>query len=213
LRAGRELIVRLLGPALANGQRIELEGLTVRLRVNPRARRLIVRLDLRSAEAVAVAPTRAKLGAALAFARERRPWLVDRMAAASAQINGSRPIDPASVRRLRREAQSRFEQEAERHCAALGIDRPPIRLSNARTRWGSCSPARGRRGASIRLSWRLALAPEAVADYVVAHECAHLIEANHGGEFWRLVRGLIGDPDPHRRWLRTHGPRLHAVAL
>jgi predicted metal-dependent hydrolase len=49
-----------------------------------------------------------------------------------------------------------------------------------------------------------------VADYVVAHECAHLIEANHGPRFWTLVRGLVGDEKPHRAWLRAEGGRLHA---
>jgi predicted metal-dependent hydrolase len=51
----------------------------------------------------------------------------------------------------------------------------------------------------------------AVADYVVAHECAHLLEANHGPRFWALVRNLVGDPAPHRRWLRAEGPRLHSL--
>jgi predicted metal-dependent hydrolase len=46
---------------------------------------------------------------------------------------------------------------------------------------------------------------------VVAHECAHLLEANHGPRFWALVRNLVGDPAPHRRWLRAEGPRLHSL--
>ena len=50
----------------------------------------------------------------------------------------------------------------------------------------------------------------AVADYVAAHESAHLIEANHGPKFWTLVKTLCGDPAPHRAWLRTNGPALHA---
>ena len=49
-----------------------------------------------------------------------------------------------------------------------------------------------------------------VADYVAAHECAHLIEANHGPRFWALVHGLVGDHAPHRDWLRREGARLHA---
>jgi len=63
----------------------------------------------------------------------------------------------------------------------------------------------------IRYSWRLLLSPPTVLDYVCAHECAHLIEANHSPRFWAVVHGLIGDERPHRAWLRTHGARLHAV--
>jgi hypothetical protein len=121
-------------------------------------------------------------------------------------------VDPMLVARMvRREALEAFTARAAAHCERLGAPRPPIRLNDARTRWGSCTPAHRGRAASIRLSWRLALAPFAVADYVVAHECAHLLEANHGPRFWAHVRALVGDPAPHRRWLRAEGPRLHAM--
>jgi predicted metal-dependent hydrolase len=121
-------------------------------------------------------------------------------------------VDPQLViRAIRREAQAVYEARAAHYCAALGCPRPPISLTDARTRWGSCTPARPGAPASIRLSWRLALAPFDVADYVVAHECAHLREANHGPRFWALVHGLVGDEKPSRAWLRTEGARLHAL--
>jgi predicted metal-dependent hydrolase len=59
-------------------------------------------------------------------------------------------------------------------------------------------------------SWRLALAPAAVLDYVVAHEVAHLAEMNHSAAFWAVVRGLCPDYPRHRDWLRRHGAGLHA---
>jgi hypothetical protein len=92
---------------------------------------------------------------------------------------------------------------------------PKVAIGDAKGRWGSCRPARppGRASkgdaGSIRYSWRLVLAPFEVADYVAAHECAHLNEANHGPKFWAEVRRLMGDPRPHRAWLRTHGAELH----
>jgi len=97
------------------------------------------------------------------------------------------------------------------HATALGQPLPSIAITDTRGRWGSCRPASGRGPAAIRYSWRLALAPAEVADYVAAHECAHLIEANHGPRFWALVRELNGDPAPHRLWLKREGARLQAV--
>ena len=51
-----------------NGQRLPLEGLTARLSVNPRARRLSIRIDARAGEAVLIAPSERKLAEVVAFA-------------------------------------------------------------------------------------------------------------------------------------------------
>ncbi len=56
-------------------------------------------------------------------------------------------------------------------------------VSNQQRRFGSCTPAT----ASIRLSDRLAKMPLWVLDYVIVHELAHLLEANHSPAFWKLV--------------------------
>lgn len=56
-------------------------------------------------------------------------------------------------------------------------------VSNQRDRWGSCTPAH----ATIRLSDRLAGFPSWVIDYVIVHELAHLLEANHNDAFWAIV--------------------------
>jgi hypothetical protein len=115
----------------------------------------------------------------------------------------------AIVALIKREAKTWFAPRLERHCDVLGVAAPKFGLGDPKSRWGSCTPAQGRRAASIRLSWRLALAPPTVADYVAAHECAHLLQANHSPAFWAEVRRLIGDPRPHRAWLRAHGAELH----
>jgi predicted metal-dependent hydrolase len=144
----------------------------------------------------------------------RRPKLIEPAAGEERILAGcgaGAVDDQLVVRAIRREAQRVFEGWAEAHCRTLGVVRPPISLTDARTRWGSCTPPRSGSIGSIRLSWRLALAPSEVADYVVAHECAHLLEANHGPRFWALVRRLVGDERPYRRWLRSEGGGLHTV--
>ena len=198
----------LFRPRRADGDRVDVGGVLVRLRVNPRARRVILRLDPRTGEAVAVAPSRARLGDAVDFAASRRSWLAQRVATFNRPVE---VLSPIAARDLRRDAVGCFTKLAERHCARLGVPLPRLSVTDTRTRWGSCSPARPGRPAWIRLSWRLMLAPPAIADYVVAHECAHLLEANHGARFWSLVRGLTGDPKPHRAWLRAHGAALHRM--
>jgi predicted metal-dependent hydrolase len=122
----------------------------------------------------------------------------------------------SAVRLLRRHALQVLGERTEVHALALGRPMPKVAVMDAKGRWGSCRPPRtAGRGVkadpgSIRYSWRLVLAPFEVADYVAAHECAHLLEANHGPGFWALVREIHGSEKPSRAWLRQHGARLHA---
>jgi len=59
-------------------------------------------------------------------------------------------------------------------------------------------------------SWRLAMAPPLVLDYVAAHEVAHLAHMDHSDRFWAEVEALMPGHAPHRAWLRQHGSDLQA---
>jgi hypothetical protein len=88
----------------------------------------------------------------------------------------------------------------------LGVPTPPVILSSARTRWGSCN-SRG----EIRLSWRLIQAPAPIIYYVVAHELAHLKEMNHSARFWAIVENLCPEYRQIERQLKTLSAKLHAM--
>ncbi|CAN7503485.1 DUF45 domain-containing protein [Phenylobacterium sp. LjRoot219] len=111
---------------------------------------------------------------------------------------------------LKKRALELLTERTAHYAALLGAPMPKVAVADAKGRWGSCRPGRPGHPGSIRYSWRLALAPFAVADYVAAHECAHLLELNHGPKFWAHVKRLVGDHQPHRDWLRAEGARLHA---
>lgn len=91
-------------------------------------------------------------------------------------------------RRIQRKTQSnhidlvsRARMLARKH----GLPRPTsIEFSpRQKARWGSCSPETG----AVRISSQLLGFPAWVLDYVIVHELAHLIEANHTQAFWDLV--------------------------
>jgi predicted metal-dependent hydrolase len=88
---------------------------------------------------------------------------------------------------LREQAQALVAPRVMHHVRRIGLrTAPSVRLSNARCEWGSCN-ARG----DIRLNWRLVQLPPALAEYVVAHEVAHIVELNHSRRFWDLVESLL----------------------
>ena len=113
------------------------------------------------------------------------------------------PQHPAQVetevtRWLRDRALACFDERVAHYAPMLRVPTPPIRLSNARTRWGSCHPA-----GHIHLNWRLIHFPLPLVDYVVVHELAHLRELNHSARFWRLVAQIVPDHVERRTEIRS----------
>lgn len=84
------------------------------------------------------------------------------------------------------------------------VNRPirNIALKYSHSRWGSCS-----HNGNINLSTRLLFAPEAVVDYVILHELAHLVESNHSDRFWAVVEQFMPDYPACEKWLKTHGAK------
>lgn len=94
-------------------------------------------------------------------------------------------LDALARRALQRRALDHFSARLAHFAHRMGRPAPALGLSSARTRWGSCSRKTG-----IRINWRLVHLPPHFADYVLAHELAHLVEMNHSPRFWAVVASL-----------------------
>lgn len=100
------------------------------------------------------------------------------------------------------QARKVFEERARLYAEQFHLSFNKLRISSARTRWGSCS-TRG----TISFTWRLVMAPLPVIDYVVVHELAHLVERNHSRHFWERVAAMMPDYQQKVRWLKENGHR------
>lgn len=99
-----------------------------------------------------------------------------------------------------------FSRRLEILAARLGVPTPPLTLSNAKSRWGSCN-SRG----EIRLNWRLLQAPPHIINYVICHELAHLKQMNHSAKFWAVVESLFPNYKMAEKELKTLSPQLHRM--
>ncbi len=97
----------------------------------------------------------------------------------------------------REQALQVFEECVAHFAPLMGVSPRVIRVSSARTQWGSCS-ARG----VVSLNWHLVKLSLPLIDYVVIHELAHLKEMNHSAAFWRVVESACPDYRELRRQLR-----------
>ena len=84
-----------------------------------------------------------------------------------------------------------------------GFSYSKVKITSARTRWGSCS-SRG----TLSFPWRLVMAPLPVIDYVVVHELVHTVFTGHGPDFWGRVQALTPECKQYVRWLKENGARL-----
>jgi len=89
------------------------------------------------------------------------------------------------------------------YAAKYGFSYKMVRITSARTRWGSCS-SKG----TLSFPWRLVMAPLPVIDYVVVHELVHTQEHNHGTRFWQKVAAIVPDYQEKRKWLEEHAPSM-----
>ena len=164
-----------------DGQLLALGADRFRLRVAP-AERATNRVSLEEPEPDGARVIRILLAARQTEAARRHvlPRLVSRGVALAKEPELRRRVDELNRRFFR---------------LRLGT----VRYRFTRKRWGSC----GANG-NITISTRVLMAPEAVLDYVLIHELAHLVEFNHSPRFWRVVAAAMPDYRRHQAWLKRH---------
>ena len=220
--------------------RIGNPAIEVRLRRDPRARRMVLRVCQSGRAPTLTLPARVPLGQATAFLTDHEAWLRGHIGAAARLTvadGATFPIGGESVtirvvpaRRLRlvdgtllvpgpgeragAQVSAWLRERARAACAAgaggyaarVGRSVGRITMRDPRSRWGSCTA-----DGDLMFSWRLAMAPDSVLDYVVAHEVAHLVELNHSERFWAVVRRICPGFEAERDWLRLNGAGLHRI--
>lgn len=208
---------------------------------HPRARSFVVRYDAKNQCVKVTCPRYAPLKAALAFAASKEAWLALQIEKTPAirlidgaeislfgdqvvlqhiggrglvaregnalKVTGDIDFFARRVRDyIRKEMIHHAHAMAARHAEKIGVDIASITLRDTTSRWGSCS----NKGA-LSLCVRLAFAPLAVLDYVIAHEVAHIKHLNHSERFWQVVAHLCPEFEQHERWLARHGQQLQAA--
>lgn len=105
---------------------------------------------------------------------------------------------------IKKLALEEFTRRSKETADKIGKTVHNICIKDTKSRWASCSTLN-----NINYSWRLALAPEFVIRYIVAHEVSHLKHQDHSAYFWALVEFLEEDMQKGREWLTENGHLLY----
>lgn len=143
----------------------------------------------------------------LSLSRGRRTQVSDdlfHLRIALPEPENAAAVAAAVERWMRQRAAATFGPRLAQFAATLQLPPPRLLIYAPRTLWGSCN-----RSGVIRLHWRLMQLPPALADYIVAHEAAHLVEMNHSQRFWAVVERLYPDHAKARAAVRRFEALLH----
>ena len=102
-----------------------------------------------------------------------------------ADENVTRLLSAAIVRAMKRRAAEFLPPLLAEHARLNGLTYRRVRITGARSKWGSCSST-----GTISLSCYLMLLPPHLMDYVLLHELAHTREMNHGPQFYALLNSM-----------------------
>ncbi len=130
----------------------------------------------------------------------------DSLTITSPEADNQEVVKRKVVQWYKKQALVDFSRRLEILAAKLNVPTPPLKLSNAQFRWGSCSSL-----GDIRLNWRLLQAPPHIINYVICHELAHLKEMNHSAKFWGVVSSIYPDYKKAEKELKQLSPQLHRV--
>ncbi len=154
-----------------------------------RAKRRTMSLQLdRDGNAVVRAPYGVKKEFIDRFVAAHGDWLA--RARAKQQSRRAAHPEPTEAEReaLIAQAKEYLPARVAHWSAVMGLTPTGIRITSARTRFGSCSGKN-----SICFSWRLMQYPPEAIDYVVVHELAHIRHHDHSPAFYALVERYMSD--------------------
>jgi hypothetical protein len=81
-----------------------------------------------------------------------------------------------------------------------------LKITSAKKRLGSCNTRQ-----NLCFSYRNALLPSWVIDYIIVHELAHLREMNHSPRFWKIVEKHFPDYKQAKKWIKDNYKQISLV--
>ncbi len=132
------------------------------------------------------------------FVESRSEWIEKHLQKQRERQAAKAELGEQDIAELKKRAAEYLPARTAYFAERMGLFPTGVRITSAKSRFGSCSPKNG-----ICYSWRLMLYPEAAIDYVVVHELSHIAQKNHGRAFYALVASVLPDYRERRRLLKN----------
>lgn len=162
-----------------------------------RSRRRTVSLEItRECTVLVRAPQRMAKREVDAFVAAHEDWVRQHLARRQALPAPGAPPTAEEIAALKRRARELLPPKVEAYSRRMGLRPTAVKITAARTRYGSCSAKD-----SLCFSCFLMDCPDAAIDLVVVHELCHIREKNHGPRFYTLLQSVLPDWRERKRLL------------
>lgn len=155
--------------------------------IRSRRRTLAVEIS-RDCRVIVRSPLRTPTTVIDAFVSQRRDWIETHLQRRREYVQTHPPLAAEEVEALRRRAKEDLPPRVAHWAAIMGLTPTGIKITAARTRYGSCSGKN-----SLCFSLYLMQYPEEAIDAVVVHELAHIRHKNHSPAFYAEVERWLPD--------------------
>jgi len=149
-------------------------------------------------ELIITAPIRVSQKYVRNFVYKHKDWIYKKLQTLSLTETIDPKIEQTEYYNYKARARELVQESIQKINMHYNFKYNKIFIRNQKTRWGSCS-SKG----NLNFSYKLALIPNHLLEYIVVHELCHLKEMNHGPNFWRLVEETVPDYKEARRELRS----------
>jgi len=178
------------------------------LKINPRAKRMALRLDPKKRIINLVVPKRGSMRQAYLFAFEHKYWIREKLAELPSVIEFTHGttiplLGQDRVINITYDTTLKKTDITLKNNELLVSTNKENPVKDTASRWGSCS-----QDGKLSYSWRLIFAPLDALDYVVAHEVAHLCHMDHSPDFWHVCEDLSANYSKGKSWMKRHSGEL-----
>ena len=163
-----------------------------------RTRRRTVAIEItREAEVLVRAPLNYTDRQIEALIEARLEWILTHLKRQQTRLLAYPEPSEEQLAEWRAKAKRVLPQRVAYYSKKMGVVPTGLRITSAKTRFGSCSGKN-----SLSFSCRLMQYPEAAVDYVVVHELAHIRHHNHSAAFYAFVEHILPDHRERRALLK-----------
>lgn len=129
------------------------------------------------------------------FVNSHREWIELKQAS---RIKKQHAINDLDTEKLRAAAKLYIPERTEYFAKIMGVKHNGIKITSAKTRFGSCSAKN-----SLCFSLYLMSYPKEAIDYVIVHELSHVKEKNHSPAFYKVVASVMPDYKQRKALLKN----------